>query len=71
MPIRETSLNSWLSADVMRALAWALIHSLWQCLAVAALAAVLMAFSRRPPLRYMIAVGALAVMLALPAAKGT
>ena len=62
------SLNSWLSPAVMRALGWALIHSLWQCLAVAALAALLMAFSRRPPLRYMIAVSALAVMLATPAA---
>lgn len=62
------SLNSWLSPEVMRALAWALIHSLWQCLGLAALAAVLMAFSRRPPLRYMIGVGALAVMLAVPVA---
>ena len=33
------SLNSWLSADVLHALGWALIHSLWQCLGVAALAA--------------------------------
>ncbi|MEO8301890.1 MAG: M56 family metallopeptidase, partial [Rhizomicrobium sp.] len=62
------SLNSWLSAEVMRALGWALIHSLWQSLGVAALAAALMAFSRRPPLRYLVAVAALALMLALPAA---
>ncbi len=60
------SLSSWLSPVVMRALGWALIHSLWQCLAIAALAALLMAFSRRPPLRYTIAVGALALMLAAP-----
>jgi beta-lactamase regulating signal transducer with metallopeptidase domain len=60
------SLSSWLSPDIMRALGWALIHSLWQCLAIAALAALLMAFSRRPPLRYTIAVVALGVMLAAP-----
>src|SRR5450631_1608248 len=71
MPIREirmASLNSWLSPDVMHALGWALIHSLWQCLGVAALAAALMAFSRRPSVRYLVAVGALALMLAAPVA---
>ncbi len=62
------SLNSWLSPDVMQALGWALIHSLWQCAGAAALAASLMAFSRRAPVRYVIAVGALAVMLAAPVA---
>ena len=61
-------LNSWLSADVMHALGWALIHSLWQCLALAALAAVLMAFSRRPSIRYLVATGALVAMLAAPVA---
>ena len=61
-------LDSWLSADVMHALGWALIHSLWQCLGVAALAAVLMAFSRRPSIRYLVATGALVLMLAAPVA---
>ena len=61
-------LNSWLSADVLHALGWALIHSLWQCLGVAALAAILMAFSRRPSIRYLIATGALVAMLAAPVA---
>ena len=61
-------LGSWLSADVMHALGWALIHSLWQCLALAALTAVLMAFSRRPSVRYLIATAALVMMLAAPAA---
>ena len=61
-------LNSWLSADVLHALGWALIHSLWQCVGLAALAAILMAFSRRPSVRYLIATAALAVMLAVPAA---
>jgi beta-lactamase regulating signal transducer with metallopeptidase domain len=72
MRILETKmakLNSWLSPDVMHALGWALIHSLWQCVGVAALAAALMGFSRRPALRYLIAVGALALMLAAPVAS--
>ena len=61
-------LNSWLSPQVMHALGWALIHSLWQCLACAAVAAVLMALSRRPSVRYLAGVGALAAMLAAPVA---
>ena len=61
-------LNSWLSGNVMHALGWALIHSLWQCLGLAALAAVLMAFSRRPSVRYLVATGMLAAMLAAPTA---
>ena len=61
-------LNSWLSPDVTRALGWALIHSLWQCLALAALAAALMALSRRATVRYLVGVGALASMLAFPVA---
>ena len=61
-------LDSWLSPDVMHALGWALIHSLWQCLGAAALAAVLMAFSRRPSIRYLVGVGALGLMLAMPVA---
>ena len=59
-------LDSWLSADVMHALGWALIHSLWQCLGLAALAAILMAFSRRPTIRYLVATAALVAMLAAP-----
>ncbi|MGZ5926693.1 MAG: M56 family metallopeptidase [Rhizomicrobium sp.] len=59
-------LDSWLSADVMHALGWALIHSLWQCLGLAALAAILMAFSRRPPIRYLVATAALVAMLMAP-----
>jgi beta-lactamase regulating signal transducer with metallopeptidase domain len=62
------TLSSWLSAEVMHALGWALIHSLWQCLGLAALAAVLMAFSRRPSIRYLVATGTLVLMLAAPAA---
>lgn len=61
-------LGSWLAADVMHALGWALIHSLWQGVAAAALAAGLMAFSRRPSVRYVVGVGALVLMLAAPVA---
>ena len=61
-------LNSWLSPDVMQALGWALIHALWQCLALAAIAAVVMALSRRANVRYLVGVGALAAMLATPVA---
>ena len=71
MRIKETmmaGLNSWLSPNVMHALGWALIHSLWQCLALAAAAAVLMAVSSRPSVRYVLGVGALAAMLAMPVA---
>src|SRR3984957_5380955 len=71
MRTRETvmaRLNSWFAPDVMHALGWALIHSLWQAVGVAALAAVLMGFSRRPSVRYVIATGALALMPAVPVA---
>ena len=61
-------LDSWLSAELIHALGWALIHSLWQCLALAALAAALMACSRRPSLRYLAAMAALIAMLAAPVA---
>ncbi|HEX4028646.1 MAG TPA: M56 family metallopeptidase [Rhizomicrobium sp.] len=52
----------------MHALGWALIHSLWQAVGVAGLALGLMAFSRRPSVRYLVGVGALALMLAAPVA---
>jgi beta-lactamase regulating signal transducer with metallopeptidase domain len=52
----------------MHALGWALVHSLWQAVGVAALALGLMAFSRRPSVRYLAGVGALVLMLALPVA---
>jgi beta-lactamase regulating signal transducer with metallopeptidase domain len=61
-------LDSWLAPNVMHALGWALIHSLWQGVAAAALAAALMAFSRKPSVRYLIGVAALTLMLAAPAA---
>ena len=61
-----TSLGSWISPSAMQSLGWALIHSLWQGMAVAALAAALMALCRRPSTRYLLGTGALAAMLAAP-----
>ena len=61
-------LDSWLSPDVMHALGWALIHSLGQCPAVSEKADELKVFSRRPSVRYLVAVSALGLMLALPVA---
>src|SRR3954469_7657949 len=66
---RMTGLNSWLSPAMLHALGWALIHSLWQCAGVAALAMLAMAFIRRPALRYLVGVAALAAMLAAPVAS--
>src|SRR6185503_864447 len=61
-------LSSWLSQDVIHALGWALIHSLWQCVGLGALAAILMALARRPTIRYLIGAATLALMLAAPTA---
>jgi beta-lactamase regulating signal transducer with metallopeptidase domain len=52
----------------MHSLGWALMHFLWQGTAVAALAAVLMTLCRRASARYVVAVGALVLMLATPVA---
>src|ERR1700744_3719646 len=59
-------LDSWLAPNVMHALGWALIHTLLQGVGAAALAAARMAFSHKPSDRYLIGVGALALMLAMP-----
>src|SRR4029079_7613136 len=48
----------------MRALAWTLLHFLWQGAAIAALAGALMALFRGSSTRYLIGVGALALMFA-------
>jgi beta-lactamase regulating signal transducer with metallopeptidase domain len=63
-----TSLTNWLSPNVMHFLGWTLLHFLWQGTAVAALAAVLLTLCRRASARYVLAVGALIVMLAAPVA---
>jgi len=48
----------------MKALAWTLLHFLWQGAAIAALAAALMSLFRESSIRYLIGVGALALMFA-------
>jgi beta-lactamase regulating signal transducer with metallopeptidase domain len=59
---------SLLSPALMHALAWALLHFLWQGTALAAIAALAMALCRRSSTRYMLAVSALVAMLAAPLA---
>ncbi len=63
-----TSMAKLLAPSVLYALGWALLHFLWQGTAVAALAAAVMALCRRAPVRYLVGVGALALMLAAPGA---
>src|SRR5580693_3726904 len=62
------SITNWLSPGAMHSLGWTLLHFLWQGTAIAALAAVLMTLCRRASTRYVLAVGALALMLAAPVA---
>jgi beta-lactamase regulating signal transducer with metallopeptidase domain len=47
----------------MNALAWSLVHFVWQGAAIAALAAALMYVFKSPSTRYLVGVGALALML--------
>ncbi|HEY1270398.1 MAG TPA: M56 family metallopeptidase [Terriglobales bacterium] len=60
------SLASWLSPQVIRPLGLALLHFLWQGLALAAVAAAGMALCRRASARYAIGVAVLALMVAAP-----
>ena len=46
----------------MNALAWSLVHFLWQGAAIAALAAALMFAFKSPSTRYLVGVGALALL---------
>ena len=54
--------------SVMYPVGWALVHFLWQGTALAALAAGAMAVCRRTAVRYLVGLGALALMLAAPVA---
>jgi beta-lactamase regulating signal transducer with metallopeptidase domain len=62
------TIANWLSPELMRPAAWALLHFLWQGTALAALAAVVMACFRRASARYIAAVSVLVAMLAAPVA---
>jgi beta-lactamase regulating signal transducer with metallopeptidase domain len=61
-----TSWQLWLTPDITRAVALAILHFLWQGLALAALASAAMALSQNAATRYAIAVGVLALMFAAP-----
>jgi len=60
--------SGWLSGDLLRPMALALVHFVWQGVALAALASVLLAASRRASTRYAIAVVILATMAVAPVA---
>jgi beta-lactamase regulating signal transducer with metallopeptidase domain len=51
------------SSNALNALAWSLLHFLWQGAAIAALAGAWMLVLRRPATRYLLGIGALALML--------
>src|SRR5712692_6453045 len=61
-----TNFAYWISPELMRTLAWTLLHFIWQGAALAALFAVAMAACRSASARYALAVGALALMMASP-----
>src|ERR1700683_4190507 len=63
-----SALTNWFSPNTMQSLGWAPRHFLWQGTALAALAAAAMALCRRASARYVVAVGALALMLLAPMA---
>jgi beta-lactamase regulating signal transducer with metallopeptidase domain len=63
-----TDFSAWFSPDVMRLVAWALLHFLWQGLVLAAVFAGLMAIARTAATRYALAVSVLVLMVATPVA---
>jgi beta-lactamase regulating signal transducer with metallopeptidase domain len=56
----------WISPEIMRTLGWALVHFLWQGLALAALGSVAMAMCRSAAVRYVVGMATLVLMLAAP-----
>ncbi|MGA2420819.1 MAG: M56 family metallopeptidase [Candidatus Acidiferrum sp.] len=62
-----TSLQPWLTRDVTHAVALAILHFLWQGVALAALASAAMALCRDAAKRYAIAVAVMVLMVAAPA----
>lgn len=63
-----TNLAAWLSPSVMRLMAWALLHFLWQGMVLAAVFAALMSIARGAATRYALAVSILILMVAAPIA---
>jgi beta-lactamase regulating signal transducer with metallopeptidase domain len=63
-----TDFSAWFSPAVMRLVAWALLHFLWQGLVLAAVFAGLMAIARTAATRYALAVSILILMVAAPIA---
>ena len=63
-----SSFANWATPHTTRALAWALLHFLWQGSALAALAATAMALVRRASLRYLLGMAVLVLMLGAPIA---
>jgi beta-lactamase regulating signal transducer with metallopeptidase domain len=61
-----SDLSKWFSADLLRPLGLTLLHFLWQGVAVAALASLVLALCRRAAVRYVVALVALAAMVAAP-----
>jgi len=61
-------LMAWLSPSTQRAMAWALLHFLWQGTALAALAAAAMTLCRRASARYAVGIATLVLMLMAPLA---
>ncbi|HEV2222781.1 MAG TPA: hypothetical protein VGR84_07240, partial [Candidatus Acidoferrales bacterium] len=57
---------NWFSPTVMRSLGWALVHFLWQGLALAALLSVAMTLCRKASSRYVAALVTLLLMVAAP-----
>jgi beta-lactamase regulating signal transducer with metallopeptidase domain len=51
------------TTEIMRVLAWTLLHFLWQGAAIAAVAAAFMFVFRKPATRYLVGISALALML--------
>jgi len=56
----------WISPEVLRTLGWTLLHFIWQGAGLAALFAVASAICRSASARYLLAVGALVLMLVSP-----
>ena len=64
--MRVTFLLSLFREDIVRALFWTLVHSLWQGLALAILTGLVILFTRRsaPVLRYTMLLGLLCLFIA-------